>query len=304
MIDIKYIAKNYKVLVDTSALMYDFAEDFFLKTFSEILNEYGNRIIVPIQVISELIKSEKYHSNEERQKKGRIGAKIIKVYQDKNLLDIRSDKSDSSIPDHLFKLAANYHREKHNICLLTQDKGLTYDMYKLKKSASVQYKTDLRVFQLTQECQLEELSFDLLKKTIGEIECYVCKRVYTENKKRIETLKAQGKEYICYECRHVEIECPSCKKKKTETKSFIERLKMEGKEYICYECRNKKVKARCSICKENDMVKKFVLENLRIQGKRYVCDECRSNANTKHAQHSKKPQHSNPKQIYVYDPND
>jgi len=146
MTDLTKLVKNYKVFIDTSSLMHDGANHIFETELYKVLLKNSKKVIIPIKVIEELKKHQNSTINK-TVKKGINGLKIIKKLQDDNLIDIRGEKNDP-FADNLFLTIFTKFRTKYNLCLITQDKGLSLDIIGLKNSRSIESRKSILVCEI------------------------------------------------------------------------------------------------------------------------------------------------------------
>lgn len=153
MVDLDELSKNYKIFVDTCSLMHCGSSVFF-ENLSTHLSQNNIKIIIPYKVIEELEKKE--HSSDEQTKNDAIkGVSIIQGYKKNKLVDIRGEKNDP-FADNLFLMLFTKFRIEHNLCLITQDKGLAEDTYQLKNSKSVKTKKEIKVLFIKEDGSFDD----------------------------------------------------------------------------------------------------------------------------------------------------
>jgi len=140
--------KNFKVFIDTCSLLHNDASIFFLKTLPKILIDINKRIIVPKRVIDEINKHSK-SKNQELRNKAKIATTILNEYQKFQIIDIKGEESDS-FADNLFIAVFTKFRMKYNLCLITQDYGLSEAILDLNnKTRAVDHIKKIRIARLT-----------------------------------------------------------------------------------------------------------------------------------------------------------
>ncbi len=148
MVDLDELSKNYKIFVDTCSLMHC-GSSIFSENLSIHLSKNNTKIIVPSKVIEELEKKV-YDSDGQKKNDANRGLSIIQGYTKNKLVDIRGEKNDP-FADNLFLTLFTKFRINHNLCLITQDKGLAEDIYKLKDSKSVKTKKEIKVLFIKED---------------------------------------------------------------------------------------------------------------------------------------------------------
>ena len=121
---LKEITANYKILVDTSALMQQNSDKFFLEVLLPLLKRYDNKLILPWVVVKEL---EKHKKNPEKAALAIQGLKILLEYEKEELLEKRGEKTDY-IPDQVFQVVLTKFKVYHNLAFITNDRNLARDL--------------------------------------------------------------------------------------------------------------------------------------------------------------------------------
>ena len=112
-------------------------------------------MIVPHRVIEELDKHSKSRDGEKIRDAVR-GHSILAQYQSWGIIDIRGESTDD-FADQTFLAVFMRHRLKHNLCLVTQDRGLAMDTLALRKSDSVtRGMRDIRVLKILRDGSCRE----------------------------------------------------------------------------------------------------------------------------------------------------
>ena len=142
MLDLDKLSKNYKIFVDTCSFMHNSSSVFF-KHLTVHLVQNKTKIFVPYKVVQELEKHQN-SDNKLMKKAAIIGISIIQEYKQAQLVDIRGEENDS-FADNLFQTVFTKFRIDHNLCLITQDRGLSEDISQLKKSKSVSTNKEIKV---------------------------------------------------------------------------------------------------------------------------------------------------------------
>lgn len=142
MLDLDELSKNYKIFIDTCSFMNNSSSVFF-KHLTVHLVQNKTKIFVPYKVVQEL---EKHQNSDNKLMKNAaiIGISIIQEYKQAQLVDIRGEENDS-FADNLFQTVFTKFRIDHNLCLITQDRGLSEDISQLKKSKSVSTNKEIKV---------------------------------------------------------------------------------------------------------------------------------------------------------------
>lgn len=141
--------RDYKIFIDTSSLLSDYA-DAFWSHLVPVLQRESKSVIVPLRVYQEL---EKFANNPEmcRQrgkpelsKRARMQMNNIARLQKANLVQVFGDKSDN-FADNVFQTVFTQFRLKYNLMLITQDRNLAADVMQIDKSKAVSTSNQIRV---------------------------------------------------------------------------------------------------------------------------------------------------------------
>ena len=127
MNELERLVKECIIFVDTCSFMHD---SFYIlaNELYPLLVKYNKKIIVATKVIEEL----KKHSRNEGRKpdaviKARRSIKILTTMNEKNLIQVRGEKSDN-FADNVFGTVFAKHRLNHKLLLITQDRALATDI--------------------------------------------------------------------------------------------------------------------------------------------------------------------------------
>ena len=165
--ELENIVLNYKIFVDTSALMAPNSEKFFLDELRPLLLKYNKKVYIPRVVIKEL---QKHMNVPEKSSSALKGIKIIEEYIGSNIADIRYEETDY-IPDQVFQYIVSKFKLKYNLAFITNDKQLARDLRDQHSSLSVKTDKLLRIISidLTGEpvIDAEQLKIDLYE--LGDI---------------------------------------------------------------------------------------------------------------------------------------
>ena len=135
-IEMDNLIKDYVIFIDTCSLMHEGSGKILNGIFFNILKIKKKKVILPTKVIEEI---NKHASSTDfaLRKKANNAIKIIKNYKKYDLISIQGEESDS-FADNLFLAVFTKFRMKYDLCLITQDLGLSEDILKLnQKSSSV-----------------------------------------------------------------------------------------------------------------------------------------------------------------------
>lgn len=128
-------ARDYKIFIDTCSILDPASKDFWTNIIP-FLEQYGNKVIVPLRVINELEK-----------KRSETGTPVSDAAADRlkqlvqlmkaGLIEIRGDATDSYLADNVFLSVFTKFRMDYTLLLITQDKDLARDIELLNSSQSV-----------------------------------------------------------------------------------------------------------------------------------------------------------------------
>lgn len=131
---LRAIAKHYKVFVNADTLEHIKAEDFFNK-FALLLNEFNNKIIVPLRVIK-FMQDNMLSFNPDIYIPAKRGLNLLAKLQSKGVVDIRGEASDDAV-NNLIQSVFAKHRTAYRLVLLTQNKELAEDILALNNSKAI-----------------------------------------------------------------------------------------------------------------------------------------------------------------------
>ena len=134
--DIASIAKEYKIFVDTCALMHEKANAFFNQTLKTHLINNKNELLVHESVLYQL----KGLENDENKKSiAKNGFEIFKdLKKEECAQDFKTGKNDRQA-DNIFVFIFTQLRLQHKLCLITVDNGLSTEIVKLNSSESSEF---------------------------------------------------------------------------------------------------------------------------------------------------------------------
>lgn len=127
--------KDWKIFMDTCSILH-FATEKFWENIIPILQQYQNKVIIPLRCIEEL---EKHEANKEKYELAENAKDCLKKLQQliaANLVEIRGEKDDN-FADNVFQVVFTKHRMRYKLLLITQDNGLAKDIQGLNNSKSV-----------------------------------------------------------------------------------------------------------------------------------------------------------------------
>lgn len=131
---LRTIAKHYKVFVNSDTLGQIKAEEFFDK-FALLLNEFNNKIIVPLRVIK-FMQDNILSFNPDVYIPAKRGLNLLAKLQSKGVIDIRGEASDNAV-NNLIQSVFAKHRTTYRLLLLTQNKELAEDILTLNNSKTI-----------------------------------------------------------------------------------------------------------------------------------------------------------------------
>ena len=143
--ELEDIVKNYKFLVDTSALMWPNSEKFFIETLLPLLKKHNKKLNVPTTVIKEL---KKHEMNHEKRKDAERAKYIIYKYEQEFALAKRGEETDE-IPDQVFQMILTKFKTHYNLAFITNDKKLAEDLCTIYNTESVKTKRSMVVISIT-----------------------------------------------------------------------------------------------------------------------------------------------------------
>lgn len=229
------ICKNYKIFVDTSALMLRGAEKFF-HNFYPLLeknndpNDPDKPIILPARVINEIRNHTKSKENIDRYTLAKAGWSIIENLSNQKLLDIRGEENEvaggsSNFADPIFALVFHKWRLATNLCLITQDTKLAIDILNIKYSQSVSSSKQMKILFINdRNFLLEEWEPRLARPPHSKTWCN------TQTTQKITTSQT-GSYYNQVQATSEKFLLGSKPLKKTETPLQVSNLPSEG-EYV------------------------------------------------------------------------
>lgn len=123
--------QDWKVFVDTCAFMTEGSVAFFSKAIS-LFAARNQKFICPVRCIQE-VQKHLHAKDQERRQKAQRAFSIIQEMRNTGVIDIRGEESDN-FADNVFQRVFIQHRIKHNLLLITQDRGLATDLMSMNNS--------------------------------------------------------------------------------------------------------------------------------------------------------------------------
>jgi rRNA-processing protein FCF1 len=146
-------AHDLRVLVDTSSWMHPLVEQVLEHHFVPLLNQVGQKFVVPQQVVEELRK----HLNApvlSTKHEARRALDLIERLQAMGLADIFGG-SEETFADNVVQLVMVRFCEKYRFCLLTQDRALATDALRLGKRRSIERAKEITAFRVGDQGSLD-----------------------------------------------------------------------------------------------------------------------------------------------------
>ena len=123
------LVRKYKIFVDADALMAEKAGEFF-HAFSNYLTSENEKIIIPFRAVEQLQELTQDHGMAQRAVQA---LKLVNWLQQKNLVQIRGEASDSNLHDTILSVFIKF-RSLHRLCLITQDHLFAKEVLHLNES--------------------------------------------------------------------------------------------------------------------------------------------------------------------------
>lgn len=123
------------MLLDTSSLLHDAAEATLKSFFVPLVEETGQRLVVPLRVHDE-VRKHLASSDAALRAKAERAADLIARYRALNLIDLFSD-GEATFADNVIQFVVVRHCERYHFCVLTQDRDLATDVLRLGTRRSV-----------------------------------------------------------------------------------------------------------------------------------------------------------------------
>lgn len=131
--------RNHKVFIDTCSLLH-MASDQFWTNAAPVLEQAGNKIIVPHRAIDELRKHSAQENKPELASKAQDTLKLLEKLVRAELVEIRGEQTDNFV-DNVFQVVFTKFRMTHRLLLITQDGDLAQDILQLNNIKSVRAKS-------------------------------------------------------------------------------------------------------------------------------------------------------------------
>lgn len=128
-------AKNWKIFMDTCSILH-FAADKFWLNIIPLLQQYQNKIIIPLRSIEELQKHESNTRDSELAKNAKNCLRLLKKLINAGFVEIRGEQGDN-FADNVFQVVFTKFRMTHKLLLITQDNDLAKDIIALNSNKSV-----------------------------------------------------------------------------------------------------------------------------------------------------------------------
>lgn len=151
MVNLTYIARRYRVIVDTSSLMYSKAYSFFTRALPPALNKHNAKLVIYSSVAKEIDN----HINSNQQHKricAQNAARIVKYLTTLQLIEFV--ETGDSFADYVILNEIVWLRKCNNIALITQDRDLSNDILNLRDIRSSRYNTDIQTYRLVYSGEL------------------------------------------------------------------------------------------------------------------------------------------------------
>jgi rRNA-processing protein FCF1 len=145
------LANRYRVIVDTSSLMYFRAEWFFMETMLPAFKHFQAKLYIYSSVVREVdnhCHSKKLYKRRAAQNAVRI-VKDLTTYRLSELVEDGGIFADFVIYNEVARL-----RKDYNVALITQDRWLSQDVLAIKNIRSSRYNTDIQVFRINDSSEL------------------------------------------------------------------------------------------------------------------------------------------------------
>lgn len=126
---LRRVLRGYKIFLDDTVFLAENAEFFFTGCADSIVEE-NTRLIVPLRSVEQL--QEKILRPECSQFAVR-SLRLLSWMQQKGLVDIRGEESDSNARDTILSVFLKF-REMHRLCLITQDRQFAVEILELNNS--------------------------------------------------------------------------------------------------------------------------------------------------------------------------
>lgn len=130
---LKRLAVRYKIFVDSDVLL-----ESQLGDFSNLISDYlvaeNAKLIIPMRAIEQIQEMMQDISISEKAVKA---LKQVNALQQKNIVQIRGEDSDSNIHDTILTVFAKF-RSLHRLCLVTQNKFFAHEVKQLNQNSEKQ----------------------------------------------------------------------------------------------------------------------------------------------------------------------
>ena len=117
---------DYKIFIDAEVLKMDCAENF-VENLILILKHFDEKVVIPLRSI------EQTKEDKDFVKVNQV-LTLIQKLKDKGLVQIRGEDSDPDFKNTIINVFTRFHNDI-NLCLITPDKKLVYEIFKLNDSS-------------------------------------------------------------------------------------------------------------------------------------------------------------------------
>ena len=117
---------DYKIFIDTEVLKMDCAEKF-VENLILVLKHFDEKVVIPLRSI------EQAKEDKDFAKVNQV-LTLIQKLKDKGLVQIRGEDSDPDFKNTIINVFTRFHNDI-NLCLITPDKKLVYEIFKLNDSS-------------------------------------------------------------------------------------------------------------------------------------------------------------------------
>ncbi len=155
--DIKDIALNYKIIVDITSVTHKSAKRFFLGEFSQILNQNHAKIIIP-KKLKQNLEDNALSENDTLVAKSEKGLLILEKLIRHDIAYIVGSDDDPELQELFKKLVIDF-SNKHDICLITQNRNLVNEMIRLRQDLAEDPSKDFVAFRISCKNSIEQLFY-------------------------------------------------------------------------------------------------------------------------------------------------
>ena len=156
-------AKDWKIFLDTCSILSAGANTFWL-TILPLLQQYNNKVIIPLRSIEELEKHAANSSKPDLARNAADSLKSIVQLQRAGYVEIRGEASDN-FADNVFQVVFTKFRMHYRLLLITQDNHLAEDIFALNNNKSVRA-FPVSVRRINRDGSLGRFSWDPSRKAV------------------------------------------------------------------------------------------------------------------------------------------